>query len=407
VQPWDLQPILERGRADPWSLTARASLELYTAFQGACEAEGIRAMVVKSDPFVYPVQVKFECWIPKEGRSLTDRTSAVITIEPKPFHEYPLEYKLEIDDRGKKQTYAGLWQFTPGHAWQLIRYLLRREPRPSFDAIQLRRYNFQFWRPTNEVNALRYDWAALIPLTVLLFGAFALCAGGDSGLIMPGLVLITGGGLSWYFLSRRETSVRCLGKPEAEPRHLLRVDSWQAVVTGLGDASQLLCERFLKILEQPFTKGFRQHVERIWRWGLEGKEEREQFVLTLGRAILFCQIYQYDRELYVGWDGHLNTGQWVEKTIATGVDKSAGCRVSINSVVPGYQDVTEYDISDLNCLIEWTHAQLTKLVRELMEERKIDQEIDFKIQRGERQHLTGEERAQQVKEKARGLRRTK
>jgi hypothetical protein len=407
VQPWDLQPILERGRADAWSLASRASHELYAAFQGACETEGIRAMVVKSDPFVYPVQVKFECWIPKEGRSLTDRTSAVITIEPKPFHKYPLEYKLEIDDRGKKQAYAGLWQFTPGHAWLLVRYLLRRVPRPSFDAIQLRRYNFQFWRPTNEVNALRYDWTALIPLTILLFGAFALCAGGDSGVTMPGLILITGGALSWYFLAGRETSVRCLGKPEAEPRHLLRVDSWQAVVTGLGDASQLLRERFLKILEPPFTKGFRQHVERIWRWGLEGKEEREQFVLTLGRAILFCQIYQYGRELYVGWDGHLNIGQWVEKTVATGIDKSARCRVSINAVVPGYQDVTEYDISDLNCLIEWTHAQLTKLVRELMEERKIDQEIDFKIQRGERQHLTHEERTQKVKEKARGLRRTK
>ncbi len=404
----DLQPILERSGADTWSHAARASHELYIAFQQSCEAEGIRALVLKSDPFVYPVQVKFEGWIPKEGRSLTERVSVIITIEPKPFHKYELVYKVEVDDRGKKQTYPGLWQFAPGHVWLLVKYLLRRGPRPSFGSIQLRQQNFEFWKPANKVSALRYDWGGLLPRSLLLLGVLAFgYGGGDIGASMSGLVLIIGAAVSWSFLAQRETSVRCLGKPEAEPRYLLRVDSWQAVVTGLGDATPVLRERFLKILEPPFTKGFRHRIEHIWRWGLEGKVEREQFVLTLGRAIVFCQIYQYDQELYVGWDGQLNVGQWVEKTVTKGIDKHAGCRVSINTVVPGYQDVTEYDISDLNCLIEWTHAQLTKQVKELMEERKIDQEIDFKIQRGERQNLTSEERTKTMKEKTRGLRRTK
>ncbi|HET9254489.1 MAG TPA: hypothetical protein VFO16_04715 [Pseudonocardiaceae bacterium] len=53
-------------------------------------------------------------------------------------------------------------------------------------------------------------------------------------------------------------------------------------------------------------------------------------------------------------------------------------------------------------MIEWAHAKLVQLVKDLMEERKIDQEIDFKILRGERQDLTRREQesggVQQVSE---------
>ena len=38
----------------------------------------------------------------------------------------------------------------------------------------------------------------------------------------------------------------------------------------------------------------------------------------------------------------------------------------------------------MNCLTEWTHAQVVMLMKQLMKELQIDQEIDFKIVRGER-----------------------
>jgi hypothetical protein len=173
----------------------------------------------------------------------------------------------------------------------------------------------------------------------------------------------------------------------------------------LGPDAATLRERFLNVLQTPITEHFRFCSERIWYWGLEGKEEREQIVLTLGRGILFCQIHQYDKELYVGWDAHLNRGHWVEQTVAHGLDREANCLTHINTVVPGRQSVTEYDLYDLNCLIEWTHAKLTKIVKELMEERKIDQEVDFKILRGQRQKLTDDDQAEGGGgEVARGLR---
>jgi hypothetical protein len=55
--------------------------------------------------------------------------------------------------------------------------------------------------------------------------------------------------------------------------------------------------------------------------------------------------------------------------------------------VPGTQPTSEYDLSDLSCLMEWTHAQIVKLLKQIIAEKKIDQEIDFKIQRAERQQV--------------------
>jgi hypothetical protein len=396
----DCQPILERKGFDLWSRAARVCNELYESLQRICEGEGISALVLKSEPFVYPLWVKFECWIPRQDPALTERASWIIIITPKPFHRYELEYELHVIDRGRVSKYADLRVFTVYDAARLTRYLLRRAPKPHFKDTQLRQFGFQFWKPVNKFDAVVPDRAGVLPAALLLIGLVMMVAGEGSGVSFGGAVLMLGGILAGYFLGKQEVLVRCLGKPEAEPRRLIRVDSWQAVISGLGDDTQVLRERFLGSLDPPFTEGFRHGLEHIWYWGVDGKVEREQFVLTLGRAMVFCQIYQYDRELYAGWDGHLNAGQWVEKTIAKGLDKHTHFLTSLNSVVPGYQPVTEYDITDLNCLIEWTHARLTKLIKELMEERKIDQEVDFKIQRGERQNLAREGRGDGPAEKA-------
>jgi hypothetical protein len=123
--------------------------------------------------------------------------------------------------------------------------------------------------------------------------------------------------------------------------------------------------------------------------------ERTQIVLTLRRAWVFCQIYAYDAELYVGWDAHLNSGQWVEKTVATGLDKATGDLTNVNTVESGWQPLSEYDLIDLNCLSEWIHARLVQLVQRLMDEREIDQEIDFKIIRGDRASATRSDGEQQ------------
>ena len=110
--PMDCQPILERKGTDLWSYAARVCNELYESLQLSCENEGIKALILKSEPYVYPMWVKFECWIPKEERVVTERASLVVTVTPKPFHRYPLEFELELNDRGKVKKYPALFSFT-------------------------------------------------------------------------------------------------------------------------------------------------------------------------------------------------------------------------------------------------------------------------------------------------------
>ncbi len=377
----DAQPILEREADNIWMRVQQARDELYDAFQHACASEGLNALVIKSGPFVYPMQVRFECWLPKQGRQLTERVAAVITLEPRPYHQYEWEYNLDINDRGKPKKYVGMWRFGQNDVTHLVQYLLRRAAEPNFGSMQLGQSQVEFWKATNKMNPLKYDWLGVLPIALGLLGLLTLAWG-------VGIILLIGAAVAYVLLNQRPVLVRSFGKPEGEPRALLRVDSWQAVVAGLGPDGATLRERFMRALETPITNNFHHCVERIWYWGLDGKEEREQLVLSLGRAVVFCQFHQYDQELYVGWDAHLNLGQWVEQPLMKGLDREANCLVQVNTVVPGTQRVNEYDITDVNCLLEWTHAKLTKLVRELMEERQIDQEIDFTIQRGNRQSLT-------------------
>jgi hypothetical protein len=74
----------------------------------------------------------------------------------------------------------------------------------------------------------------------------------------------------------------------------------------------------------------------------------------------------------------------VEQTLQHGVDRRSGKYVVAKRVVEGWQLPNEYDVDDVNFLTEWLHAGIVRVVRLKMEELKIDQEIDFTIQRESR-----------------------
>jgi len=196
-------------------------------------------------------------------------------------------------------------------------------------------------------------------------------------------------GLFGLFLSyRRPTLVRTVGQPVEEPRYLRYLDAWQTVIADAHADAGLVKQHAMALFNVLQDNQFSVRPERIWYWGLDGKIEREQIVLRRGRGVVYCQIYGYGSDLYVGWDAHLNVGTWLEQNVATGIDRQTGQRVRLTTVTHANQPTNEYDLVDLNCLLEWTHAQITKVVRQYIEERKIDQEIDFTIIRGNREHST-------------------
>ena len=387
----DARPIIERNDANAWTRASAHRDEIYEAFMRACAQESVEGLLLKSPPAVYPPWIKFEAWVPRAGRTTTERIGAVATIGAKPFHRQPLEIQIAYTRHGRSRTFLVREPLTGPKVHALVRYLLERGPKPYRTP--------WWWRRRNKVIELRRDHAATLTNWSLTLGVLLLAVGGagpmsgmtaDSGFAgQAGLVLVIAGMIAKWRLRRRHVCVQTDGKPADEPRVLLRVDSWQTVLFGLGADRELVRKRFLDAFDTPPSPHFRSHVEQVWHWGLDGKVEREQIVLRLGRAIAFCQIYEYGSDLYVGWDGHLNTGQWVERTITRGVDRRSGLPVAVAAVEPGTQPPTEYDLMDLNCLMEWTHAQFVRLVKQRLAERNIDQEIDFKIVRGERQKLTG------------------
>jgi hypothetical protein len=379
--PVEARPVVQRLSDGLFPQAERIREDLYLAFEGLLQSLRVEGLVLQSGAHVHPCWVSFECWLPQENRLLTERVSAVVAVEPQPFHRFEIIYNLSWNNRGKPKSVNGLRHFTAQEAAMLAQYLVTGGAEPNFSSLQIRQKSWQIWKPENKVNAVGRDWLGTLPLVLIVLGLATIAFG-------IGVFLLLGGILAFWLLSRRPCTVRSSGKPLFEPRNLQRVDSWQTVVSGAGIDAAIVRQRFLDAIEDPPSQNFRCTYERIWYWGLDTKEEREQVILTLGRAILFAQIYGYGRDLYVGWDAHLNNGTWVEKTLATGIDSTTGRLTRINTVVQGWQRLTEYDVSDVSCLTEWAHSQLVRIIKRYMEERRIDQEIDFKIIRGERQGMT-------------------
>ncbi|MBY5351308.1 hypothetical protein [Rhizobium leguminosarum] len=193
----------------------------------------------------------------------------------------------------------------------------------------------------------------------------------------------------FFWDRQRQTIIYNEGRPLNDPRTLLIADYWHSVLDKLGDSDKDVTERFLSlfvVLPHPMISIGKESYFTV---GPDGNEARDHITLTFRRAIIYCQIQAYSGELYVGWDAYLNIGRWKEVEIARGMQSLKGV-LSVRTVEPDYASVNEYDLHDLNCLIEWTHSRLTEVVRAVAAEKDLDQQLDFKIQRAERQTLLKE-----------------
>ena len=81
----------------------------------------------------------------------------------------------------------------------------------------------------------------------------------------------------------------------------------------------------------------------------------------------------------MGWDAHVNCGTWLERSVDLGLDPHTRELCQVNTIQAGWHTPNEYDVADTNCLIEWVHAAVTRVVKRMLAEHRIDQEIDFQI----------------------------
>ena len=91
----------------------------------------------------------------------------------------------------------------------------------------------------------------------------------------------------------------------------------------------------------------------------------------------------------MGWDAHINCGVWREKELRSGIEATTGKPCDVRTIESAWHPPSEYDVTDTNSLIEWVHAAVVRVVKRMMDEHQIDQEIDFDILRGDRQDMVG------------------
>jgi len=210
---------------------------------------------------------------------------------------------------------------------------------------------------------------------------------GDNSSVFAGLAVVV-----WILNAYRHKLIWSSGRPEAEPRILLRMDSWQVLLIGLGSERDAVHDAVVAELKANADANWSIADERIWYWGVDGKEERQQTVVSFKSALAFLHFNAYGDDLYVAWDAHINRGTWTEKAVGRGTSAETGALCEVHTIASAHRTVvSEYDVSDANCVLERVHAVITRVLRRKLAEHRLDQEIDFSIVREQRAGLTGGE----------------
>lgn len=451
------RPYLQRADANIVAEAMAIRDTLHQAWLDECARRGLEANVLQSPAFEMPQWASVEAWMPTGESRATRRFHAAIYVRATPYHDLPFEYDLTVKRGEQQQRLNRLASFTAEDARRLLGTLAEGQPLPRLRSRCVRTARWMFWRPANSCRQIRRDWTATLAFVVLLlwfFLGFALLNVGAPRFLLNLILFVSSAGLvallardgllgedsraaasavlfvlalglglgavlagnvgvallevvagilgsvaAMQALARRPQITRSVVAPDVEPRELRLLDSWQVLIGDLGgDWNEVQLEFFSRVRNAQLPK-LRHRVEKMWYHSPRGIEEREQIVLEHGRAILFVHIYRYGDDLYAGWDAHLNRGAWAEKRLAYGIDRGLATPTSVNSLASGSHPNSEYDLVDANTLIEWTHFQIVQVLKHFMALRNIDQEIDFKIQRGQRQGMAegGGEKKEEVK----------
>jgi hypothetical protein len=388
---------------------------LHLAIGEAVASLGIEAYIGRNNPFSLDYSVLFEAWVPVyNDRYLTKRVSARLQVWQRPSHAYPLEYWVTINDAAKdKGTKARVYaSFSNESVARLINYLVRGGVEPVFPH-EIRQPHHKYLQA---LGKLKNKPIGVRPSYLATFAAWSITGGFISlfligvwplPAILAALTLILLGFVILGFTGVKQTLIRSTGRPDFQPRVLRFYDTWQVVLSGAGSNRDVFFDRFLEVLRHSPIPDFKAQNEPV-AYRVTGElVSRDQLVLSARRALVYCQIYPFGNDLYVGWQSFLNRGCWAETLVTEGIEKTSKRYVKLQSVQIGTEGLCEYDFVDANCLTEWTHAQMVILIKQLMAELQIDQEIDFKIVRGSRDAAENTTAPQAAQKKAGGLFRRK
>jgi hypothetical protein len=406
----DARPTVEATESSPWAKAEHVRDALARAIETVAAEKGVRVLVSRSQPGVYPLSVRMTAWEPlarSEEAVVTKRHELAIAIEANPYLVHPIEYEIKLIAKGRVRQFHH-WRLEPSDLEALTLFALGLGPRPLV-LKKARRREFlsrlpivswfvernrliQSARPQRFTGPKVLGFAGLVLFllgqvmaqVVLQYVAYGETAYGVVT-VLGTLAMLAGAVLAiiaaaWAL--RRPRVYSLIKRPEIAPRALYLFDSWHTSVPGVGAHFAELVRRLEKAvthLDPSIGQAWETHQYRT----PYGFEERKRITLTKGQAVVHLHIYPFAEDAFVGWDGFLNFARWGE-TKPVSVSVRDGQRVEYRSLAVAAHIPTEFDLVEFNALSELVHRRIVSTLKVFLKERNIEADLDFTIIRGDR-----------------------
>jgi hypothetical protein len=406
----DARPVRPTSNTTPWDRALSLRDQIASAVRDALDKEGLEAAVFVSQNGEYPPWVKLEAWLPGgPDPASRERAELEFIIDAKPYHEHDTVITARLTRGKRKIAVNERPRFAGRYVAEWVLYALGRggKPgnyRPRLDALLgLFTAMIPFVRGPHS-NRLRREYRTrftgamvlgVLGLLLLLggFQAVAVHRGYDPpvmGLlvILAGVVSLVGAVL---IVRLRKRSVSVTSQSELPPRHLGLVDSWHAVVAELGRDFTNVRQRLIHAVAEDAEPGVAIQIETYTHRAPNGYEQRERLVLDKDQGMVHVHIYQFGHDVFVGWHAYLNWAQWGE-TNPVSMKIRKGEEVEFRDLRPSIYIPNQFDLIDLSSLSEFVHRRIEREIKVMLKEKSIDQEIDFKVIRGDRDRALDEDR---------------
>jgi hypothetical protein len=403
----DARPVRPTSNATPWDRALALRDRIADLVRETLAKEGLDAAVFVSQNGDYPPWVKLEAWLPGgPDPASRERAELQFTIDSKPYYEHDIVISARLM-RGKKKIAVKERPDFPNHnVAEWVMYALGRGGKPGnytpiLDAILgffVAMTPLVRGRHSNRLSAdyrTKFTGANVlgtIGVLLLVLGFYEITltrepvlsllmmAGGVGALIAAGLIM-----------RFRIRSVSVTPQSQLPPRHLGLVDSWHVVVAELGRDFANVRNRLINAATEDVEPGVTAQTETYTHRAPNGYEQRERLVLGKDQGMVHLHIYQFGHDVFVGWHAYLNWAQWGE-TNPVSMKVRNGQEVEFRDLRPSVYVPNQFDLIDLSSLSEFVHRRLEREIKALLKEKAIEQEIDFKVIRGDRDRALDEAR---------------
>ena len=402
----DARPIRPVASDTYWDRAVVVRDQLEAQLREALAAEWLVALVFSSAKGNYPPWVKLEAWLPDapgtpDRMGGKERAELLIVVDVKPYHLHQLVVSAQATRGGRTIGLEQRPAFSPADVAEWTRYTLHRAGKPSsyHPILDTLLPNWiARWKHNPLDRAYRTRWfftaTGLLGLGALVL--FAVAAAAVANDVAPFGVLAVVGGVACLIISaviarRRLHMVFVPVQSVVAPRNLGLVDSWHAVIAELGRDYDEIKARLVAAIAAEAPPGLSCLTEAYGYRTPNGYEERERLVVSKGQGVVQVHIYRFSDDLFVGWHAYLNWAQWNESA-AVSSKFEGGQAVEFRELRQGYYIPNQFDLIDLNGLSELVHRRLERELKAILNEKEIDQEIDFSIIRGDRDAALDQQR---------------